>query len=213
MNVVDSADGFLKNIEALRRENGGHVALDDVADVVQCLMTSFEGDITLADLKLHTELAELCEFIQSTRAEIAAIEPDRIRSEQIQPATDELDAVVNATAAATNTILDVAEALETMAGEDDERGDVFRGLATRIYEASNFQDITGQRITKVVALLRTVEDRLSSLAGVATATTGEAAPSASIDARTGDEGLMNGPSMPDEANNQDDIDALLASFD
>ncbi len=213
MNIAGNADGFLRNVEALREANGGAVSLDDVADVVHCLMTSIEGDINLADLKLHDELSELVDFIRITRAEIASIQPDRIRQEQIRPASDELDEVVNATADATDTILDVAESLEALVEEEGDvaRGDVIRGLATRIYEASSFQDITGQRISKVVNLLKTIEDKLANLADVSEGTSPRAAVEDVADGEDG--GLLNGPSMPDAANNQDDIDALLASFD
>ncbi len=36
---------------------------------------------------------------------------------------------------------------------------------TRIYEACSFQDITGQRITKVVATLKTIERKVAHIIG------------------------------------------------
>ncbi len=213
MNVAGASDRFLANVEEIRDTAGDSVALDDVADIVHCLMTSIEGDISLADLKLHDERAELVKYIRAARVEIAAIQPDRIRAEQIRPALDELDAVVMATAESTETFLDVAEALETMAEEagEEERAEIMRGLATQIYEASNFQDITGQRIAKVVTLLHTIENKLTFLADWSTGTARVAVPVARDE--TEDETLLTGPSLPEGANDQDDIDAILASFD
>ena len=213
MNVAGASDRFLANVEEIRDTAGDSVALDDVADIVHCLMTSIEGDISLADLKLHDERADLVKYIRTARVEIAAIQPDRIRAEQIRPALDELDAVVMATAESTETFLDVAEALETMAEEtgEEERAEIMRGLATQIYEASNFQDITGQRIAKVVTLLHTIENKLTFLADWSTGTARVAVPVARDE--TEDETLLTGPSLPAGANDQDDIDAILASFD
>ncbi len=213
MNVAGASDRFLANVEEIRDTAGDSVALDDVADIVHCLMTSIEGDISLADLKLHDERAELVKYIRAARVEIAAIQPDRIRAEQIRPALDELDAVVMATAESTETFLDVAEALESMAEEtgEEERAEIMRGLATQIYEASNFQDITGQRIAKVVTLLHTIENKLTFLAGWSTGTARVTVPVARDE--TEDDALLTGPSLPEGANDQDDIDAILASFD
>ncbi len=213
MNVAGASDRFLANVEEIRDTAGDSVALDDVADIVHCLMTSIEGDISLADLKLHDERAELVKYIRAARVEIAAIQPDRIRAEQIRPALDELDAVVMATAESTETFLDVAEALATMAEEtgEEERAEIMRGLATQIYEASNFQDITGQRIAKVVTLLHTIENKLTFLAGWSTGTARVAVPVARDEME--DDALLTGPSLPAGTNDQDDIDAILASFD
>ena len=213
MNVAGASDRFLANVEEIRDTAGDSVALDDVADIVHCLMTSIEGDISLADLKLHDERAELFKYIRAARVEIAAIQPDRIRAEQIRPALDELDAVVMATAESTETFLDVAEALATMAEEtgEEERAEIMRGLATQIYEASNFQDITGQRIAKVVTLLHTIENKLTFLAGWSTGTARVAVPVARDEME--DDALLTGPSLPAGTNDQDDIDAILASFD
>lgn len=213
MNVAGASDRFLANVEEIRDTAGDSVALDDVADIVHCLMTSIEGDISLADLKLHDERAELVKYIRAARVDIAAIQPDRIRAEQIRPALDELDAVVMATAESTETFLDVAETLESMAEEagEEERAEIMRRLATQIYEASNFQDITGQRIAKVVTLLHTIENKLTVLADWSTGTARVAVPVARDE--TEDETLLAGPSLPAGANDQDDIDAILASFD
>jgi chemotaxis protein CheZ len=83
---------------------------------------------------------------------------------------------------------------------------------TRIYEACNFQDITGQRISKVVATLKTIETRLVSLAaavghGEGAAKSGKPAPQDG--SKGSDAGLLNGPQLPQNATKQDEVDALL----
>jgi chemotaxis protein CheZ len=84
---------------------------------------------------------------------------------------------------------------------------------TRIYEACNFQDITGQRISKVVATLKTIETRLVSLAAAVGHGGGAAAkagkPGPQDGAKPSDADLLNGPQLPQNAKKQDEVDALL----
>lgn len=215
MTVSDIMSGVATRLDELREENGETVSLSDIGDVVSSLMSTVEGDIGVADLRVHRELNELLDYIQQARREISAIRPDRIRSESIQIATDELDAVVAATEEATGKFMDTAEALENLSTElNNETSFVLNDLATQIYEASSFQDITGQRIAKVVGALQHIEERIERLAHLM-----DDAPHAAEqdpvveDVVNEEQDLLNGPSMPDQANSQDDIDALLASFD
>ena len=215
MSQASLKQSVADRLEEIRAEVGDTVAIDDIGEIVLSLMTTIEGDLGVADLRVHRELNELLEYIGRARQEIASIQPERIRAESIQVATDELDAVVEATEEATGKFLDAAETLESMAeGMNDEASVALNELATQIYEASNFQDITGQRINKVVAALRHIEERIEDLSRVMD---GDAAPEkaaepSGIESDTED-ALLNGPAMPDQANSQEDIDALLASFD
>jgi chemotaxis protein CheZ len=217
-NIAVKADGaaeqrFARRIAELRAERGDAVALADIAEVVESLMTSMAGDISAIDLRIQHELRELVQYIQKAKEEIAAIQPAEIRQHDIPAATDELDAVVKATETATQAILDAAEELGSIAeqagGETSER---ILGIVTKIFEASNFQDITGQRITKVVRTLRHIESKIVALARAFGQDVGDAA-APRQDKREGDAALLNGPQLPEAANSQADIDALLASFD
>lgn len=215
MSGSEIMSGVAARLDELRASNGDTVDIADVGEIVVSLMTTIEGDLGVADLRVHRELKELLDYISRARREIATIRPDRIRSESIQVATDELDAVVTATEEATGKFLDAAETLESLASElDSEVSGSLNEVATQIYEASNFQDITGQRIAKVVGALHHIEERIERLAHLMddashAADDGEAA---AVEAHE-EQDLLNGPAMPDQANSQDDIDALLASFD
>ena len=81
----------------------------------------------------------------------------------------------------------------------------------KIFEACSFQDITGQRITKVVATLKTIEGKVETLVNAL----GNKMPGFYEDADGEDDevSLLNGPQLPDQAISQDDIDKLLAEFD
>jgi chemotaxis protein CheZ len=217
MNVMISA-GFDASLDArlaaLDAQRGGSVPVAELGAVLSSLMKGVEGDVDAGVLRLHGELVELVDYIRRAKQEIAAIKPSEIDGEKITNATDELDAVVKATEEATGTILDVAENLMAMADTmAPDAGERIVELATRIFEASNFQDITGQRISKVVSTLRYIEQRVSELAGAAGNTADVPARSAeTARPEPAERSLLNGPQLPENANSQDDIDALFASL-
>ncbi len=201
-------------LEAIRREHGETIHVDAVADVVRALLETVTGDISAGDLRLYQELESLAEYIHSARAELAELRPNEIKTEFIPTATDELDAIVDATEVATNAILDAAERLEALAPLlDSEVADRLSEVTTTIYESCNFQDLTGQRITKVVKMLKAIEQRVDTLVKVFGADIRETATPAPAKAAPTDEDLLNGPQLPATAADQDEIDRLLASFD
>ena len=85
---------------------------------------------------------------------------------------------------------------------------------TQIYEACSFQDITGQRITKVVKTLKHIESKVEAILAVFGSEL-ESLPAAEAEpAKDEQQSLLNGPALPNSGGNtQADIDALLASFD
>jgi chemotaxis protein CheZ len=193
-----------------------------IEEIVQSVVVSLRGDLTAADLSLYQELEGLARFIQSAKAEIAALRPDEIQNEHLPSAADELDAIVGATEDATGTILDSVEKIEAIAQKiENEQGAQIADIVTKIYEACNFQDITGQRITKVVKTLKQIENKVAALIGAfgdeiarekarAAAAAAESQPAAVTPTdKPTDEDLLNGPQLPGNANSQADIDALF----
>jgi chemotaxis protein CheZ len=191
---------------------------DRIEAAVRAVLASLSGDMSVAEAALLAEFAELGREVARAKSEIAALRVDDVDTSDLNGATDELDAVVSHTATATNEILDCCETLEALqprlSGPDAE---ALSGAVTRIYEACGFQDITGQRIGKVVAALKAVERRVAAV----TAAFGPAAmapPAAlpgkpSAPARSEGERLAQGPQLPAAASSQEEIDRLLASFD
>ncbi len=210
-----AADGVLaKKLDAIAADTKP-IEIADIAAVVESVMKTLSGDVSASEFHLYHEIEEIADYIQSAKREIAAIRPDEIREHYIPTATDELDAVVGATAEATGTILDAAEELERLAGEAPEAtAEKIRVLSTRIFEACNFQDVTGQRITKVVRALKHIEHKVDAvLAAFGEGTQKAPKPVEEAPAAPDDESkLLNGPQLADAANNQDDIDALFASL-
>lgn len=213
--MSDIGESLNEHVRRLRSERGDMVKLADVAGVVEELIESMEGDVTAGQISLKAELQDLVEYIQRARADIVAMSPNDIHDEHIPAATDELDEVIKATEEATDTILDAAEALESLGAElPGEAGKQISEIVTKIYEASNFQDVTGQRINKVVNVLRHIDMKVRTMAeAVGFELTRELTDGEKAARQFDEKDLLNGPQTAGNGNSQDDIDALLASFD
>lgn len=205
-----------------RLQAGDHlpIALPDVAAVTEILMRSLESYFKSIDLTLYKECKDLADYIEDARAEISSLSPDHDDSAGIPRAGQELDAIVEATESATDTIMQAAEDLMSFDTEDfDEYKNHINDEVMKIFEACSFQDITGQRISKVVKTLNHVEDRVSKLISILGITSDSSTSNGAkpiIDPETGelngesnDEDLLNGPALAGEGIDQGEIDSLL----
>jgi chemotaxis protein CheZ len=120
---------------------------------------------------LKRELVGLFGHLQLIRRELAALNPPGT-DDHFGTMSDELDAIVNATEGATNTIMESCEGIDGLMG--DVRGltedpvihqslDKVNDYIGAVFEACSFQDITGQRVTKVVNSLKFVEERINAI--------------------------------------------------
>jgi chemotaxis protein CheZ len=184
-----------------------------VSEVVRAVLTTMSDDLSANDTALLQEVEELGRTIANAKMEIAALKVDDITGCHIPFATDELDAIVAHTAQATDAILESCEMLDSVAGTvAGDASEKLQEATTKIYEACSFQDITGQRITKVVGTLKTIEDKVARIIATFGHKTADLAlpPPAAL---TPEEELLNGPQLPQQAMGQSDIDRLMASFD
>jgi chemotaxis protein CheZ len=218
-----TTDDLNERLATLHRRHGDTVSVDEIAEVVETIMATMKGDLSSHDLMVYSELRSLADFIDQVRSDVAALRPDEVKDEYIPSAADELDAIVDATAGATNTIMDSAEQIEALVDHfDAEDREKVMDATTQIFEACGFQDITGQRITKVVKALKGIEDRIDALVQAfgeeierykAERGAQNAEAAAADDAPLSDEDLLHGPQLKKNANTQAEIDALLADFD
>lgn len=196
----------------------GHVVnAEDLSNTVQQLMTQFQADSEEVTKRVAGEVHDLLAFIETAKADIASMQPATLVARDLPTASDELDAIVDHTEQAASEIMDAADELSSIAeGMEGEVGAQVQAVVTKIFEASTFQDITGQRITKVVKVIKFIESKLDDLAEAIGDLAGEDGVVVTRDANVevvGDDALLNGPQLDGDGNSQDDIDALLASFD
>jgi chemotaxis protein CheZ len=208
-----SRAALAERLAALRARHRDATTPEAVAEIVEQVLATMHGDLTASEATLLAEVEQIGRTIAAAKQEIASLKVEDINRAFIPSATDELDAIVEATAQATNEILDCCETLETIAAKlGGEMSEALQTAVTRIYEACSFQDITGQRITKVVRTLKSIEERIA----VIVATFSDRAAGAELPAQVatdGESSLLNGPQLPGNGVDQAEIDRLLASFD
>jgi chemotaxis protein CheZ len=218
MAVAAVKDRIAAQLEELQKAKGS-IDPENLVGVVEAVIDSIEGDMTAVGLKVYADIEALARYINTARAEIAELRPDDINSTHLPAATDELTAIVGATEQATHTIFEAVEGIEALTAQmDPEVASQISAAVTSVFEACGFQDITGQRITKVVTALQKIESKVDALLNAfgddlkrdgaprspeKKTTTPSGAP-----ARP-DEHLLNGPQLPENAISQDDIDALF----
>lgn len=169
--------------------------------------------------KLKIELDVIGDAIKQTRSEIVSLQDQGFDSSRVTRVIKEMDAVFSDTTGATNRILKAAEQIDENAnalmgllkgGHEQGLAQDIQDRVTAIFEACNFHDLTGQRISKVGATLTMVEDHLARMMeiwSVIERFNVDAAQSAA----TGLDNLINGPKLAGDAGHstQDDIDKLF----
>lgn len=171
-------------------------------------------------LKIKHEMDLIYEAINRTKREIATLHVSGCNGQELSRVSIELDAVVSGTEGATETILAAAETIDDRAGtlaaklKGDDQGlaNDIQDQIVQIFEACNFQDLTGQRISKVVGTLRFVEERIIKMMDIWGGVESFQEIEVELEHRMGDQSLLNGPALEDDAGiaSQDDIDALFA---
>jgi len=198
-------------VDNLRKQNTANLSLTEVASVTEVLIGTTQMFFKTIDTSIYRECRALSDYITNARKEIASLQPGDLESARIPRAGLELDAIVQQTEEATNTIM---EAAEEIMGADPSDADAYQATTQdavmRIFEACSFQDITGQRISKVVETLSHIEQRvleLRNLLGV----TEEDIEEAKADATpvSEDEALLSGPALEGEGIGQGEVDALM----
>ena len=215
--VMETARGraFLKEHARRNRVVGSDVFLRAVGEIREVMTRQRpEGSLDI----LQAELEEMRTSILRTRQEITEIKPEDASNDRIMAATGELDAIVTATERATTEILGAAERLQEIGAKLREGGadaaacDEINTYVTNIFLACSFQDITGQRITKVINVLRYIEQRVNAMIeiwGVEGAKPSRA--NAESMEKRPDADLLKGPQLDGAGIGQDYVDRILDS--
>lgn len=173
----------------------------------------------LSQLKSDTDAIHLA--LTRTKREIAALHANAFGPVPVR-VTRELDAVVESAERATQQILGAAEAIEDAAKnlaaslkheQEQSLALDIQDNVLRIFEACNFQDLTGQRIAKVLTTLKFVEERVANMidiwGGIEAFRPYALAAEAGFDRNS----LLHGPKLDDDKGHvsQDEVDAMFAT--
>lgn len=195
------------------------VVAQEVADT-RALLDTYRAQIEQCE-KLKVELDLIHDAIDRTKREIATLHGKSFDGGEMAKVNGELGAVVGGTEQATQQILEAAESIDQAASamskvqsvdQQKRLADDIQERVISIFEACNFQDLTGQRISKVMTTMKFIEQHINTMMdiwGGVDAIKSHVPPPA--DTRSEDEKLLNGPKLAGDVGHasQDDIDALF----
>ncbi|HEX9463084.1 MAG TPA: hypothetical protein VGB82_10840 [Alphaproteobacteria bacterium] len=178
------------------------------------------GDQAALD-KVRHEVEAIAARITLTKQEIAALKHPLAKEDKLSTASLELSAVVKSTEEATQAIMQVAEHLDEIAREVTSlvtdgyvvsRLNEMTESIVKLYEACSFQDLTGQRITKVVKTIDFIEERIETMQVIWGRKDIEKIPLPEDEISKKDDGLvLHGPSNAAAgAISQDEVDKLFS---
>jgi chemotaxis protein CheZ len=221
---------IMAELQAIRTQmaGAGHRAAASIEDEstpeqvaeAHALLQTYRAQIEQC-AKLKVELDLISDAINRTKREIAVLHGKSFNGDEMSKVTGELGAVVGGTEEATQQILEAAEAIDQAASalskvtSPDQHKILNEEIQERvvsIFEACNFQDLTGQRISKVMATMKFIENHITVMMdiwGGVDAIKAHAPPI--VDDREGDARLLNGPKLEGDVGHasQNDIDALF----
>jgi chemotaxis protein CheZ len=198
----------------LKQKLGADASLADVVALAEITAQSLQGVFESLDGAVHRELQGIADYIKAMKAEIGGLQFNELKHTRIPAAGQELDAIVKATEAASNTIMECAEAVLAADARDPAS---FKAVVDQkmliVFEACSFQDITGQRVAKVIETLKHIEARVSRFTdALRTRDTGRFVSAEERASAERKERLMlNGPQLG-EADRQSEVDRLLAKL-
>ncbi|MBT3700711.1 MAG: chemotaxis protein CheZ [Alphaproteobacteria bacterium] len=188
------------------------IALEDTRVVVGNLSDAVRRSRKGVGQRVQEELDLLVETVNRTQEDLVRLKPEQITGLRIGSAHAELDAVIRHTEQAAGDFLLAVEELEIIAESlPKKKAAQIREVTTRMLEASTFQDISGQRLDKAKKEIKEIDSCVASLLAVLghEVVVEEQVP----DQVLSDDDLLNGPQHEGMGSSQEDIDALLASFD
>jgi chemotaxis protein CheZ len=220
---------IMSELRAIRSQmvTPGHAAtaetetnLPSTVAEAQAMLETYRAQIEQCE-KLKIELDLIHDAIDRTKREIAVLHGTSFSGEEMARVNGELGAVVGGTEEATQHILEAAESIDQAASalgkvnspeQQAQLAEEIQERVVSIFEACNFQDLTGQRIKKVMSTMKFIENHITIMMdiwGGVDAIKSHVPPV--VDTRNEDEKLLNGPKLAEDAGHasQDDIDALF----
>lgn len=166
---------------------------------------------------LKAELAFIHEAIARNKRDLGKLIGDG-KERRFARASDELGAAIDNMQTATETILKLAETADDGAKalgaslKDDYKRSLAQDIQdqiVKIYEACNFQDLAGQRIGKVMAVLSEVENQIAAMLARNTGVAAATQPLVAAPARANH--LINGPKLAGDGGHatQHEIDRMF----
>jgi chemotaxis protein CheZ len=167
--------------------------------------------------ELNREILTLFQYFRRFREEIARINQGEGDKGHFRNMADQLDAIVGSTERATETILENLEVIGSTADALRQQGSTetatnIDAAITAAMEACSFQDLTGQRVSKIVRSMQFVEERVNAMIElIGRDEIVEIAKSMGEEelGKELEDALLQGPALDGDGISQDEIDKLF----
>ena len=197
-------------VECINQDNDGEISLVELLSLAKHMVASLETIVDEQDDDLGTEVRAIARHIEKTQVELGTLPPRELTFESIPKADEDLREVVASTETATQSILDSAETIMSANSDDleDYRQTVDNAVMS-IFEACCFQDLTGQRISRVAETLGHISEHIQYVTDVINGQGGaHLKPVERLD-----DPLVNGPQSAKDAISQDLADNFFECGD
>lgn len=198
----------LKSVKSADLKDAQLIEVLRLAQQLTDTMQMFFGSL---DRSIHEEFNSIAAYIARTRDEIAELRPNDIKEQRIPVAGAELEAVVSDTEKATEAIMSEAENLMGAEPTDLEayKAQVDEAMC-RIIENCSFQDLAGQRVSKVVTSLKHIESRVARFAKTMGVHDAEMTEEERAEAERRQRLHLNGPAQGGPETDQSAVDDLMS---
>ena len=212
MSVATASDGapFAQQAE-LGSNSDNAIPLREVISMAEKVTAALKPLVRSLDKAMYRELKDMLDSIEALRGDLSKVDPDDIFSRRIPEMGRELSAIVSATEVATNSIMNIAEQVLAADKSDPAAyGALVEQHMMAIFEACTFQDLTGQRVTRVIQTIEVIEERIEVLCRMIE--NNQITPTASKVSDTEKRNkarLVKGPANQGEGISQDAIDSMF----
>jgi len=199
-------------LSQIRKDNPDEYKLIDVVSLAQKMAESINESVEQQDSEIYKEFRLIAQHISRMKDDIAKTQTSSLTNIKIPEAGRELTEIVKSTEEATNKIMESAEIIMSSDPEDAEKyPETVNASVMDIFEACSFQDITGQRVSRITETLEFIDRRLVHL----DKTVGHIAENDQLfeeevaSEQRKEDLILHGPQDKGEGESQGDIDALF----
>lgn len=196
---------LFKKLEILQESNQGIIDVNNIDDIIREFIEIL-APYTQGELKneIHHQLESVLAQFSSLKMDISNISKEVLDKNFIPNTNMDLRSVIIQTEKSVTGILDVCDEINKLSKEIDNRKirEELIIKSTKILEICNFQDLTGQRIQKIVHHLSEIESIIYKMLHFLK-------PDLRLKYQSKKDELLNGPQSSEDAPSQDSIDALF----
>lgn len=201
------SEALFSKLKALQHENKGVIDINNIDHIINQFLELLSPYLkNTQEKEIYHQVEMILAQFKSLKSDVSNISHDILDKNFIPEITMDLRSVILQTENSVTSILDISDDISALSQKisDPIVREALMIKSTRILELCNFQDLTGQRIQKIVHHLTEIESVIYKMLHALRPDT-----NLRIKKEDDDSNLLNGPQKEHESPSQDDIDALF----